>query len=286
VTLDIEHGIQEALAIRREDRHTGVLFAGNSLIYEGVSPAALRQGLPRTLAVHVAGVPGSTYDDWRYGLRSLFERGGEPDMIVFGISPSQFLRPPVVTALPVSRLWRSREIFAYCQDRSPGLTALSDLLLEHFSTFFYMRDVLRIYVRKAIPGYEAMLDGWARSAPTTKITAARVSLARAVFKQRLSELQQECSNHARFVLIVVPTHQAEDAALEPALRGAADELAISVIEPVGELEWDGTSYQADGYHLTSGAAIKFSRLTSIALEKLIEPAKAVSIDQPTYAPQQ
>jgi hypothetical protein len=151
VTGEVERGVADALAIRGDGGRRQLLFAGNSLIFEGVDRATLQETLGKAFLVHTAGVPGSTYDDWRYGLRSLFRRGAAPEFVVIAISPSQFLRPSAVTPLPVARLWRTREILAYYREQRPGLSALSELLLEHFSTFFYMRDTFRIYVARRFP---------------------------------------------------------------------------------------------------------------------------------------
>ncbi len=102
ITLSVESGIRQALLIRRNPGHRQLLFAGNSLIFDDVSQPDLQQTMGPGFLVHTAGVPGSTYSDWRYGLRALFARGSEPDVLVFSISPSQFLREPAVTPALVS----------------------------------------------------------------------------------------------------------------------------------------------------------------------------------------
>ncbi len=273
LTAEIERGVDDALAIRGDGGRRQLLFAGNSLIFEGVDRATIQQSLGKAFLVHTAGVPGSTYDDWRYGLRSLFRRGAAPEFVVIAISPSQFLRPSAVTPLPVARLWRTREILAYYREQRPGLSTLSELLLEHFSTFFYMRDTFRIYVRKAIPGYESMVNGW--SPASTRPGVPRPDAAQALFLSRLKALQAECKGHAQLMLLIVPTNQQDDAQLEPMLRVAAEDLNIPLIGTIRERGWPRSQFQADGYHLTQAAAKQFSREASAAFATEVERDTAV-----------
>ncbi len=267
VTLGIEDGVHQAIQLRQSAAERQILVAGNSLVFEDVSQPELQQGLGSGFVVHTAGVPGSTYDDWRYGLRSLFARGSQPDMLVFSISPSQFLRPPSVTPLLVSQLWSVGEIFDYARDQRLGLTKFSELLLEHYSTFFSLRDTVRIYVRKLIPGYEAMLNNWESSAPVAIIESQAAT--EAAFSTKLSDLTAACGSHTRLVLMIAPTNQPGDEAVEPALRTAAERLAIPVVEPVRETEWPLTDFQDDHYHLSPAAAARFSRLVAFRLRRLL-----------------
>ncbi len=270
VTLEIERGVKDALAIRQNGSEREILFAGNSLIFEGVRRSALQQRMGSEFQVHCAGIPGSTYDDWRYGLRSLFQRGARPDVVVLGISPSQFLRASATTPLPVSKLWRLQEIGAYYRDQHPGANVLSELLLEHYSTFFYMRDTFRIYIRKAIPGYESMVGEWTRRTSSPPKEIADKAAIQNAFLERLSALQAECKDHALLVLVMVPTNQLEDDAFEPLLRSEADKLGVPTIAPLHEREWPRSKFQQDGYHLTVSSADEFSHLAGTDLAKILQ----------------
>ncbi len=270
VTREIEQGVEQALTIRHQPRARQILFVGNSLIFEGVARSPLQQTMGERFVVHAAGIPGSTYDDWRYGLRSLLRQGSRPDVLAFGISPSQFLRPGSVTPLPVSRLWRWQEILAYYREQHPGLTILSELALEHASAFFAMRDTFRLYVRKAIPGYESMADGWTQSSSSSSSPINEANTVHSAFSARLLALQRECGRQAQIVLIIVPTNQIEDEALEPLLRSAADGLGIPVVRPIGEREWPRSKFQSDGYHLTASGAEEFSHLAAAQLVEIFD----------------
>ena len=161
----------DALLIRQSSDYRQLLFAGNSLIFDDLSQQELQQSLGPGFLVHTAGIPGSTYYDWSYGLHSLFARGSQPDVLVFGISPSQFLRGPAATPVPVSLIWSMHEIFDYQREQRLNLTQLTELLLEHYSTFYSLRNTLRVYIRKFIPGYEAMVYRWTGSGATAAPSA-------------------------------------------------------------------------------------------------------------------
>jgi len=246
-----------------------VLIAGNSLVYEGLSDPVLKRTMGDGIGIQAAGVPGSTYYDWEYGLRALLARGSEPDVVVIGLSPSQFLRAPSATALPVSELWRSQDIYSYARDWRPSPTTIADLVLEHFSTFFSMRDTFRIYSRKQIRGYESMVHEWGQVHSAAEDSGKNEGMLEATYRERIALLKKECGSRARLVLIVVPTRQENDASDEPALRSAALQSGVPVIEPVGELEWPVTKFQADGYHLTTEAAEEFSVLTAQELRQIL-----------------
>jgi hypothetical protein len=264
-TLRVEDGVRDALLIRQSPDHSQLLFAGNSLVFDDLSQSALQQALGPGFLVHTAGVPGSTYYDWSYGLHALFARGSQPDVLIFGISPSQFLRDPAATSVPVSLMWRPREILNYQREQRLDLTQLTELLLEHYSTFYSLRNTIRIYIRKFIPGYEAMVYHW--TAASTDTLPIKGAAAEGVFTARLARLAIECSSHTQLILVVSPTNQIEDQMLEPALRAAAEGLGVPLIEPVTERKWPLTKFRADQYHLTQPAATEFSKLVATDLRQ-------------------
>jgi hypothetical protein len=274
-TLTIEDGVRRALLIRHSQNSQQLLFAGNSLVFDDLSQADLQQGLGPGFLIHTAGVPGSTYYDWQLGLHALFARGSQPDVLVFSISPSQFLRQPATTPLPVSRLWSTHEIVTYSREQHINLTTFSELLLERYSTYYSLRNTVRIYVRKFIPGYESMVDSWNASGAGPAMQTGPGT--EAIFADRLAKLATECGPHTRLVLMITPTNQREDERLEPELRAAAEGLGIPVIEPVTEREWPLAKFRDDGYHLTAPAAAEFSKLVAADLRrKLVEPESRVS----------
>jgi hypothetical protein len=275
VTLTVEQSVDDAVAIRHEDGRKQVLFAGNSLIFMDVERHALQDSMGERYLVHTAGVSGSTYYDWRYGLRALFHRGGQPDLVVFAISPSQFLRAPTVSPLIVSKLWRNEDVVSYFRDLHLNLTTFAELLLERYSTFFSLRDIVRIYVRKVIPGFEDLVGIWAR--PTAAKPRENQPPTKAAYVDKLSKLAQELPSNTQLVILIPPTNQTTDAAAEPFLREAAQELGIPVEEPVHEYEWPSSRFQVDEYHLNPKAAADFSHIVGADVARLAASQNARSM---------
>lgn len=269
ITLAVEQSIREAAAIRPAPGRKQALFLGNSLIFDDVAQPALQDAMGRDCVVHTVGVSGSTYYDWEYGLRALFQRGSRPDVVVFAISPSQYLRAPTVTPMIVSQLWTNREVFAYRRDQNLRPTALTELLFERHSTFFALRDIVRIYARKAIPGFAGLVGAWAR--PTPSLPTENQAPSKGAYSEKLRLLTRSLPPGTRLIVLIPPTNQPNDAANEPYLRAAANELGIPVEEPVREYQWPPTKFQPDAYHLNHRAAIEYSRLVGADIARLPAP---------------
>jgi hypothetical protein len=154
----------------------------------------------------------------------------------------------------------------YSRTVRPTLTASSELFLEHYSCFFYFRDTVRLFVRRFIPGYQQMVEDW--NSFGLPVQPNREPETGAAFVEKLSNLKLACGPHARFVLLIAPTRQHVDEALEPELRSAAGRLGIPVVEPIGEKEWPAANFR-DGYHLNLAAAREFSRLVGADLVNTI-----------------
>lgn len=266
ITLTVEQSIADALAIRPVAGKKQTLFIGNSLIFMDVTQPALQDAMGPDYLVHTAGVVGSTYYDWQFGFRALFNRGSRPDIVVFAISPSQYIRAASVTPMIVSHLWTNSEILAYRRDQNLNLTTFAELLFERYSTFFALRDVVRIYVRKVIPGFIHLVGLWGRPTPSKPMENQAPTTE--IYVRRLRPIMQTMPPGTRFVLLIPPTNQPSDTAAEPYLRAAARELGISVEEPVNEYQWPSTKFQPDAYHLDNPAAIEFSRLVGPDIARL------------------
>jgi len=269
ITLTVEQSIRDAIAIRPATNKKQTLFVGNSLIFMDVTQPALQDAMGRDYLVHTTGVVGSTYYDWQYGFRALFKRGSRPDVIVFAISPSQYLRAPSVTPMIISQLWTNSEIFAYRSEQNLNLTNFSELLFERYSTFFALRDIVRIYARKVIPGFTNLVGVWARATPS-KPTENQVPSTE-IYVEKLRRLVQSVPPGTRFLLLIPPTNQPNDTAAEPYLRAAASELGIPVEEPVKEYQWPSAKFQPDAYHLNNSSAIEYSRLVGVDVAHLLDP---------------
>jgi hypothetical protein len=245
-----------------------VLIVGNSLVLHGIDVPSVDSGLgPRYRADRLALVDEG-YDGWRYGIRSLFDRGSRPDVVVLAISPAQFVsdRPP--TGVMVGSIWTARAVVAYALHARADLTTATDLLLAHVSEFFALRQRLRQDTRKLIvPGYVAMSSQLFNRLPIVPDPTTNEPIAAA----RLDTLRRLCAEHgARFVYLIVPTRASDDDVLEAALVDAGHATGVPVVVPVPNASLP-PAMLLDGYHLNDDGARFFSVRAGDALRLALGP---------------
>lgn len=271
LTVRVEQSIRQAASIKPTPDHVQVLIVGNSLVYDGVDRNAFQQGAGSKYRVHASGIPGSTFSDWKYGIEALFDRGSKPDVLVLAMSPAQVLRSAKATDTVAAKLWLSRQVLSYSLTEGTGPDQFAELVLDHYSTFFYLRQTFRIFVRKLIPGYEGIANTLLANPAISAAKPGTNEVLIARYRDQLSATESMCRGHnARFIFLIVPTRQVEDAKEEPALEVAAQSLGIQVISPVSEQEWPLSQYKPDGYHLSAQAASVFSTLAGTELKRKLE----------------
>src|SRR5579862_3335520 len=249
------------LASSARTPHT-VLIVGNSLVLHGIDEGALDSALGPGWDVKKETIVGSGYQDWLYGVPSLIDRGSRPNLIVLGFSPAQLVmdRPPI--ARTTRMVWTAGNLERYTMQSHVGLTAASNLLLQHFSAFFALRDQLRQDSRKLIvPGYAAMSHDFFDGAPLRPDSTTDVPVATA----RLRSLDSACAARGvRFAFLLMPTRAVDDAAIEPMMIEAGKRAGVPVLVPVSNSALPAAD-QLDGYHLNATGAVMFSQRTGAAL---------------------
>lgn len=258
--------------------HT-VLVVGNSLVLHGIDEQALQSTLGPGYEVKKETIVGSGYQDWLYGVPSLLDRGSRPSIIVLGFSPAQLVmdRPPI--ARTTRMVWTARNLERYTMNAHVGLTAASNLLLQHFSAFFALRDQLRQDSRKLIvPGYAAMSHDFFDGAPLKPDSTKDIEVAAA----RLAQLDSACAvRGVRFVFLLMPTRAIDDAAIEPMMIEAGKRAGVPVLVPIPNRELPAAD-QLDGYHLNPTGAVTFSERTGAVLRSINGAALPVSASSTRY----
>ena len=259
VRVETKDAIQ--LASNPRTPHT-VLIVGNSLVLHGIDERALDSALGPGYVVKKETIVGSGYEDWLYGVPSLLDRGSRPTLIVLGFSPAQLVmeRPPI--ARTTRMVWTAGNLERYTMRARVGLTAASNLLLQHFSAFFALRDQLRQDSRKLIvPGYAAMSHDFFDGAPLQPDTTMDIQIAAA----RLHSLDSACAvRGVHFAFLLMPTRAVDDAAIEPMMIEAGKRAGVPVLVPVSNSALPAED-QLDGYHLNATGALMFSARTGAAL---------------------
>ena len=279
------------LTVRRETRDAirlasttdaphSVLIVGNSLVLHGIDEHTLDTTLGPGYEAKKETIVGSGYQDWLYGVPSLLDRGSRPTLIVLGFSPAQLVmdRPPIGRTTRL--VWTTKNLAYYTLDRRIGLTAASNLLLQHFSAFFALRDQLRQDSRKLIvPGYAAMSHDFFDGAPLRPDSTTDVAIA----ASRLAAMDSTCAAHGvRFVYLLMPTRAQDDAAIEPMMIEAGKRVNVPVLVPIPNRALLAAD-QLDGYHLNAAGAAVFSARTGAALRSISEEATRVSASNRRYS---
>lgn len=250
-----------------------VLIVGNSLVLHGIDLHALDAGLGADYVAKKETVVGSGYEDWLYGITSLLDRGSHPGLVVLGFSPAQLImeRPPLGRSAHL--VWTARNLARYTFDRGIGLTAASNLMLQHYSAFFALRDQLRQDARKLIvPGFPAMSHDFFDGAPLPPDSTVDIPIA----AERLAQLDSACAAHGvRFAYLLMPTRAPDDAAIEPMLLAAGKRAGVPVLIPVPNRDL-APSDQLDGYHLNPTGAVAFSSRAGAALRETFDTGPRLS----------
>jgi len=251
-----------------------VLMVGNSLLLAGVDVDRLHQLTATRLRIYPIFLEATTYYDWLYGLRRLFREGARPQVVVVGLPVSSFLEKSVRQEYVPLMLFDAREVLDASSDLGLDRTATSNLLLEHWSTYWDTRSILRAQVlRHMIPHFQNLFM-LARGKPTTPqgIEFDRIAISRL---QRLREL---CEAHgAKLVLLIPPTPSSDSVARQMAT--ASRKVGVEALVPIDSGVLSTRYYESDETHLNSeGAALFTSALATYLRNKIVVADPVTSMD--------
>jgi hypothetical protein len=206
--------------------------------------------------------------DWLYGLQRLFRQGAKPQIVVVGVGVNYFLESGIRQDYVPKLFFDARDTLSVASDLHLDRTATSNLLLEHSSTFWDTRSVIRTQILShVVPHLE---DLFLLVNPRPAVPERREFAEIAI--PRLQRLRELCEAHgAKLVLLVPPTLSSETAVSQMAYAAHATGVEISV--PIDPAALSAKFYQRDGMHLNSDGAVLFTS----ALAKDL-PEKIVSRD--------
>jgi hypothetical protein len=171
-------------------------------------------------------------------------------------------------------LFDAREVLDASSDLGLDRTATSNLLLEHWSTFWDTRSILRAQVlRRMIPHFQDLFI-LARGKPNIPqgVEFDRIAISRL---QRLREL---CEEHgAKLILLIPPTPSSDGVARQMAT--ASRKVGVETLVPIDPGMLSTRYYESDATHLNSeGAALFTSALATYLRNKITVAEPVTSID--------
>jgi hypothetical protein len=244
---------------------TSVLLVGNSLLLSGVDLDRLHELTSGRMRIYPIFLEATGYYDWLYGLRRLFRRGSRPQVVVVGLPVDLFLGTGVRQDYSPLMLFDVRDVLGVASDLRLDNTATSNLLLEHSSTFWDRRSVLRAQLlRRIVPHFEDLFS-------LIKIvrTIPQGPEFEAVAIPRLRTLRELCeANGAKLIILVPPTPSSESAVRQMAT--ASQKAGVQTFVPIDPGALSSKFYQPDALHLNSeGAALFTSALATDLARHLV-----------------
>ena len=226
-----------------------VLIAGNSTLLWGVNEDEFRNKLGPGYDCHILAMKSTTYLDWYFGLKELFRRGARPDYIVV-VLPADNVDLFPVPELSAYYLIGLQDIPALARTEKLTATATSDVVVEHFSTFFTSRSVLRTKVKSYLfPGFENMATKYMRQ--------RSAHWPPALVTNRLRDLKTLCANNGATILFVIPPTNLSDEAASNRLLELARDARLDAGMPVHDHDLT-PDYYSDGFHLNEAGRNLFT----------------------------
>jgi hypothetical protein len=241
-----------------------LLVVGNSLLEDDVQFDDVRRSLrPDVEAVRLA-VPDTNYNDWYYGLRSLFARGARPDAVVLMLCPRQLVSSRIRCGFSPHHLFQTDDVLRVARRLELSNTDASNLLFARFSAYFADGDEIRKDVLgKMLPDLPALMSLMTRTA-SPPLAPDEVYETAADRLKELRELAE--ARDTRIVLVVPPSGESKGDASYEAVRRAGTAADLPVILPAeaGSL---GPDLYSDGFHLNRRGATVFTPQFIAALKK-------------------
>jgi hypothetical protein len=242
---------------------TSVLMVGNSLLLKGVDVERLQALTSGTLRIYPIFLEGTGYYDWLYGLRRLFRHGARPQVVVVGLEVNTSLENGVWEESAMM-IFDTKDVLGVASDLGLDHTATNNLLLSHWSTFWATRGLLRRRILLHMVPHFADLFPFIR----TELAIPQGPEFESIASSRLRSLRELCEAHgAKLILLIPPTPSSESAVRRMAI--ASVKVGVKALVPIEPRALSATYYQADGIHLNSEGAVRFTSALASDLPKIM-----------------
>jgi hypothetical protein len=230
-----------------------VLIVGNSLLVTNVDFPRLHSALLPEFDTRRLAMESTTYHDWYYGLRRLFRRGAQPDVVVVMLSTDQLVASGVRGEYFAQYLMQVADVPRLSRELDLHPTVAGNLLFGGLSRFYGLRSEIRKWVLVEILPDFPKLTSLLTPSSQTSLSDAEFFL---VATRRVRALQALAREHdARLILALPPLRrrEAQSALVKRAGNGAGVPV-LSDYDPAIYLAQD----YADGFHLNEAGAAKYT----------------------------
>jgi hypothetical protein len=247
---------REVATIKPAGTPPTMLLAGNSLLLHGLDYPKIRTELAPDARIVRFAIENTEFVDWFYGLRQLFARGIKPSKVFLCLNLGQALSHSVLEE-SAWHLFGARDLLAVGRETGMDHTQTSNLIFDHWSSFYANRAGLRNYILNITDRrYADELHALARHPPNFPPEEEMLAQAR-VRLRRFKELCDE--NGVEFVLLIAPELNNQNNLI---LAKAASMEHVDIEVPIAEGALGPEFFQADRFHLNEkGTAVFTEALT-------------------------
>jgi hypothetical protein len=241
---------------------------GNSLLRAGVQFEEAKQRLSPAIDAKRFLVEDTNYFDWKYGMRRLFSRGIDADVIVLVMTPRQLVSTRIHGGDFAYHLMNLSDVLAVAGDVGASNTQISDLAFSNLSAFGGTRAEIRKRVARTLLPDLPRLTGLMTAQEPAPLDAGYV---RSESQRRLKALKELAEQyHARVVLVLPPEAEKAGSSLASAVQEAGASAGVRVLVPVPPGSMPASMF-SDGFHLNERGAKLFTPRFVEALQTEISP---------------
>lgn len=247
-----------------------LLVLGNSLLDAGVQFDRLADGLRPEIDAQRLVVEDTSYLDWFYGQRRLFDHGTRPDVVVLMLAPRQLLNRSVRGAFFAYHLMRLRDLPAIAHETQLTNTQASGLAFGYGSAIYGLGpEVRKVLLGRILPDLPQLMAMLVHRGPPAQERGDPMTLA----TQRLRALREEVAARGARLVLVVPALLGEDGLPAADLVRAGQGAGVPVLLPLPPGTLPASAF-SDGYHLNETGADAFTEALVPAIrDALAAPGK-------------
>lgn len=248
----------------RERGRTQVLFVGNSLLIVDVDLSILKETLPADFEIKRFAVEQTTYFDWLYGLRRIFNDGARPDVVVLALTARQMAVSEVLGEYFANKMMSARDLARVAGDLELDRTTASNLLFGHVSTFYAGRaDIRKWLLAKIFPGVHELTD-LMKQLPQSELGAEQLQ----ALPQRLAALKETAAQYDARLVFIAPPVMSE--AHSDVLTASGEAAGVPVIVALPAPALSREDFGPDGFHMSDTGAARYTRALAPLLERAVD----------------
>jgi hypothetical protein len=250
---------------------------GNSLLLRGVQFEEVKKAFVPDFDVKRLVVVNTSYFDWLYATRKIFDEGARPDVVVLVMSPRQFLASNVREDYFAHHLMHFQDAFSVASEMGLSNTAASSLAFANLSQYYDLRARIRNqWLKKVIPNLGPMMD-----LITKQDGSLNEEFPQSLAVERLRALNDLSARwNAKFVLVIPPSDGGRGDPAAANLEAAGKSAGVRVLLPIAAGTLAANRY-LDGFHLNDRGAKEFTAQLIASLEN--ETAVRVAKKSPQMA---